>query len=192
MHILITAFEPFGGEAYNSSANVLALLPDRIGDHTMEKLMLPVVFGEAGKIVLAHPADYVFLLGEASGRKKVTPEMYARNVRNARIPDNRGLQPVNEAIFPGGPAQYETRVPVTGLVGRMQSDGYGIEVSRDAGAFVCNDTFYLVGTGSSVPVVFIHVPHEAGRYDQTVLRFIELAVKGEAAYEVPVKKREDL
>ena len=176
MRILITAFEPFGGEEYNTSAEVLKLLPDRIGKHCVEKLILPVVFGEAGRMVLEHPADVIFLLGEAGGRKTVTPEKGAENIRNARLPDNRGSRPIREPVLAGGPERYETTIPVCDIVKRMQAEGYRIEASSDAGTFVCNDTFYLVGTGSVVPVDFIHVPHGTERYDQTVLRYIELAV----------------
>ena len=63
------------------------------------------------------------------------------------------------------------------IVAEMRDDP--IEISEDAGAFVCNDTFYLVGTGSSVPVEFIHVPavpDQAEKYAGILKRFIELAI----------------
>lgn len=179
MKILITAFEPFGGEKINTSAAVLDLLPDAIGIHAVYKLLLPVVFEKAAGIALAHAADCVFLLGEAGGRSAVTPELRARNVRNARIPDNEGNRPAGEPIRAGGPDTYETVFPVQALVDRMKTEGYEIDVSGDAGTYVCNDTFYLTGTASSCPVEFIHVPHrETGTGDlaATVKRFIELAL----------------
>ncbi|MBR5109998.1 MAG: pyroglutamyl-peptidase I [Clostridia bacterium] len=175
--ILITAFEPFGGSATNTSSEVLRLLPVSIAGHPVKKLVLPVVFGKAAEAALRFPADYVFLLGEAGGRNCVTPEKRAKNLRDARIPDNAGAQPRSQRILPRGPDEYRTALPVEAIAADMQ-DG-GIAVSEDAGAFVCNDTFYLVGTGSACPVDFIHVPavpDQAEKYAETVLRFITLAV----------------
>ena len=177
--ILITAFEPFGGSPQNASAEVLRLLPDRIGECHVRKLLLPVVFGKAAEIVLQQEADAVFMLGEAGGRASVTPERLARNLRDARIPDNEGNQPKNEKILPDGAAEYHTGIPVEHIVRQMRNEGYSVAESEDAGAFVCNDTFYLVGMHGKVPVEFVHCPAETGRakeYAETVRRFIELAL----------------
>lgn len=173
--ILITAFEPFGGKKTNASAEVLQQLPEQIGEAHVRKQLLPVVFGKAAESV-SGTYDFIFLLGEA-GRETVTPETTARNLRSARIPDNEGNQPENEPIATDGPEQYRTAVQVQALVEEMQKEGYRINVSDDAGNFVCNDTFYLVGTGHKEPVEFIHVP-TAYTEDApgTVCRFIELAV----------------
>ena len=175
--ILITAFEPFGGSLINTSAEVLRLLPDVIAGHPVRKLLLPVVFGKAAETALQFPADYIFLLGEAGGRKTVTPEKKAKNRRDARIPDNEGNQPIQETILPHGPAEYRTVLPLEEIVAKMRDDA--IEISEDAGSFVCNDTFYLVGTGSSAPVAFIHIPaapDQKKEYAEILKRFMELAV----------------
>ncbi len=177
-HVLISAFEPFGGAFVNTSLEVLRRLPDRIGGWQVTKVTLPVVFGRAAEEAMRHPADLMILLGEAGGRGLVTPELYAKNVRNARIPDNAGQQPIQEIILPDGPEIYKTAVPVERIIAQMQAEGYGVAVSEDAGAFVCNDTYFLVGTGSRVPVVFIHVPALPDRADafaDAVARFIEMA-----------------
>ena len=173
--VLVTAFEPFGGRETNASLEVQRSLPDRIGGRRIERMRLPVVFGKAAETVRGS-WSHIFLLGEA-GRETVTPETTARNLRHARIPDNEGNQPDNARIRPEGPEEYRTAVPVEDIVARMQAEGYAIAVSHDAGAFVCNDTFYLVGTGNKVPVSFIHVPVSLpeGAAD-TVRRFIELAL----------------
>ena len=177
--ILITAFEPFGGKETNASAEALRSLPDQIGGYDVQKQLLPVVFGKAAESV-RDDYDFIFLLGEAA-RKTVTPETRARNIRAARIPDNEGNQPENGKIISDGPEEYRTMLPVRETVEKMTEEGYRITVSDDAGAFVCNDTFYLVGTGSKAPVGFIHVP--VIRMDgiaETVCRFIELAVSHES------------
>ena len=77
--ILITAFEPFGGSAVNTSAAVLEKLPEEIGGAGVEKALLPVVFGKAAEKALTCKADCIFLLGEAGGRTAVTPERRGRN-----------------------------------------------------------------------------------------------------------------
>ena len=176
--ILITAFEPFGGRESNTSAEVLRLLPEEIAGCSVRKLQLPVAFGKAAESVLREAADAVFLLGEAGGRAAVTPETRAVNLRDARIPDNEGNRPVKEAILPGGPEQYCTRIPVRRITARMRAEGYRAEASEDAGTFVCNDTFYTVGIRRpEIPVAFIHCPAETGmaaEYAETVRRFIEI------------------
>ncbi len=177
--ILITAFEPFGGSEVNTSAAVLEKLPGEIGGAKVEKTLLPVVFGKAAEKALSYTADCVFLLGEAGGRTAVTSELRGRNVRNARIPDNEGNKPEGGKIFVDGPEEYLTVFPVDGIVEEMKAEGYGIEVSGDAGTYVCNDTFYLTGVKSAVPVQFIHVPAErekAQEYMTTVRVFIEKCV----------------
>ena len=177
--ILVTAFEPFGGSSRNTSAEVLRLLPETIGGCAVTKTLLPVVFGTAADTALRQEADAVFLLGEAAGRAAVTPERTAVNLRDARIPDNAGRQPKGEACLPGSSAAYHTEIPAGHIVSMMQKEGYAVEVSGDAGTFVCNDTFYLVGTGRNVPVEFIHCPadpEKAPEYAKTVERFISLSV----------------
>ncbi len=182
MRMLITAFEPFGGSDRNASAEVLRQLPESITGWKIEKAVLPVVFGEAGKKALQHSADCYILLGEAGGRSTVTPELKARNVRHARIPDNAGNQPENEVILEGRPEAYYTAIPVRKIVSQMQAEGYPVAVSEDAGTYVCNDTFFLVGMNSSVPVEFIHVPADVGKAEEfarTVERFIEYVIQSQ-------------
>ncbi len=177
--ILITAFEPFGGSAVNTSAAVLEMLPEEIGGAKVEKALLPVVFGKAAEKALTCTADCIFLLGEAAGRTAVTPERRGRNERNARIPDNEGNKPEGEKILADGPEEYLTVFPVDAIVEEMKAEGYGIEVSEDAGTYVCNDTFYLAGVKSPVPVQFIHVPGEREKaevFGEIVERFIEKCV----------------
>lgn len=177
--LLITAFEPFGGERLNTSSEVLGMLPEKLCGREVRKTVLPVVFGKAAEKALSLPASCIFMLGEAGGRAEVTPELKARNLRQARIPDNEGNQPRDEKILPDGPEEYRTVFPVREAVERMRSDGYRISVSEDAGTYVCNDTFYLTGIKAGVPVAFIHVPHrteEIGELAETVRRFMELVL----------------
>ena len=177
--ILITAFEPFGERTANASAAVLERLPERICGCRVEKVLLPVVFGKAAENALRYSADYVFLLGEAGGRGTVTPEIRGVNLRDARIPDNEGNRPEKEMILPGAPEEYRTPFPVEAIAERMRTEGFDLKVSEDAGKYVCNETFFLTGIKSAVPVEFIHVPaveEKAEAYAGTVGRFVELCM----------------
>ena len=178
--ILVTAFEPFGGSNVNTSARVLSLLPERIAGLPVRKRLLPVVFGRAAEEVLEQEASLIFLLGEAGGRDRVTPETRAVNLRRARIPDNAGCQPAQEPCLPGGPEEYRTPVPAAAITARMRQEGWPIALSEDAGTFVCNDTYYLVGVRSPAPAAFIHVPaapEEARRWADTAARYMTLAAE---------------
>ena len=82
--LLITGFEPFGGESTNPSWDAVERLPDEVGGYTLTKLRLPVVFGLAARTVLDAARelqpDVILSIGQAGGRDAVTPEMVAINL----------------------------------------------------------------------------------------------------------------
>ena len=164
--LLITGFQPFGGETVNPSWEAVKLLPDRIGDFALYKLELPVVFGKAAQMVLAaaeeRQPDVILCIGQAGGRGAVTPERIGVNIRDARIPDNEGNQPKGEFVTEDGPAAYFATVPVTEIADAIQKAGIPGTVSNSAGAFVCNDVLYTLlhrFSGTEVKVGSIHVPY---------------------------------
>ena len=163
--LLITAFEPFGGEKINASEEVLKRLPDQIGEWEITKLTVPVVFGEASDSVIAKASEVqpgaILSLGQAAGRSKVTPEYVAINFKNARIPDNSGNQPLKQKICTDGPDAYFSTLSVFEMAEAIVRNGLPGEVSFSAGTYVCNDLYYSLlnhfswtGTG----VAFIHLP----------------------------------
>lgn len=163
--LLITGFDPFGGQTVNPSWEAVRLLPDRIGAYELTRLEIPTVYGEgAARILRAaeglHP-DVILSIGQAGGRRGITPEVVGINLREARIPDNSGFQPVNEPIVPDGPAAYFATVPVRAMVQAMTDAGFPCALSYSAGAFVCNDVLYTLlhrCHGTAVQAGFIHVP----------------------------------
>lgn len=163
--LLITGFDPFGGQAVNPSWRAVELLPDRIGDFVLCKLPIPTVFGEAAKMVLEKAAEFqpdvILCVGLAGGRDAVTPERIAVNIRDARIPDNAGNQPTGEFVAPEGPAAYFATVPVRAMAQAIRDAHIPAAVSNSAGAFVCNDVLYSLlhhYAGTDVKAGFIHVP----------------------------------
>lgn len=163
MRILITGFEPFGADSENASQSAVDLLADRWSHESVQLLtgILPVEFGRAGtalhELVARYRPDAVIAVGEAGGRSRVTPEARGVNEMDARIPDNAGLQPRSEAIFPAGPAERPATLDVQALADAADAAGVPAEVSEDAGRFVCNYVAYLLG-GIEVPAAFVHVP----------------------------------
>ena len=165
MQLLVTYFEPFGGEAMNASAQAAALLPERVGNWQIVKCCLPVVFALAGEqcrtLIDALRPDAVLMLGQAGGREAVTPELIARNRRWARIPDNTGRSPLGEPVVPGGQDALFATLPVEAMTEAIRSAGLPAALSASAGLYVCNDLFYTVLhhlRGSDTPAAFVHVP----------------------------------
>ncbi|MCQ4208897.1 pyroglutamyl-peptidase I [Streptomyces longispororuber] len=166
--VLLTGFEPFGGEAVNPSWQAASLVaaepPDGV---SVTAVQLPCVFGESvaalRRAVAEARPDLVVCLGQAGGRPGVTVERVALNVDDARIPDNAGAQPIDEPVVPGGPAAYFSSLPVKACVAAMRSAGVPAALSNTAGTFVCNHVAYGLAhlLATELPGVrggFVHVP----------------------------------
>lgn len=163
--LLITGFDPFGGESINPAWEAVRLLPDVIRDFELVKLEIPTVFGAAAQVVIdkaeeIHP-DAIISVGQAGGRAAVTPEMVGINLRYASIPDNMGALPCDIPIAEGGPAAYFSTLPVRAMAKAICDAGLPGAVSYSAGSFVCNDVLYSLlhrFDGTEVRAGFIHVP----------------------------------
>ena len=164
--LLITGFEPFGGQTINPSWEAVLRLPDVIGEYELTKLCVPVIFGEAARIVIAEAesisADAVIAVGQAGGRAAITTELVGINLRHAEIPDNKGNQPKDEPINANGEKAYFSTLPVRRMAEAISDSGIAANVSYSAGAYVCNDLLYTLLShfeGSKTRVCFIHVPY---------------------------------
>ena len=164
--LLITGFDPFGGETVNPAWEAVKSLPDEIGEYVLCKLGIPTAFGLGAQMVLEKAAqfrpDLILCIGQAGGRDAVTPERIAVNIRDARIPDNRGFQPSGERIVPEGPAAYFATVPVEKMAQAIRDAHIPGAVSNTAGTYVCNDVLYTLlhhFAGTQTRVGFIHVPY---------------------------------
>lgn len=167
-HILVTGFEPFGGETINPSWEVVKQLAGMIiDDCRVVTRQLPCVFGESLTVLNAaidelNPA-VVIAVGQAGGRVDITVERVGINVDDARIPDNRGQQPIDVAIVPGGPAAWFSSLPIKAMVAAMREKGIPASVSQTAGTFVCNHVMYgllhKIGENAEIKGGFIHIPY---------------------------------
>ncbi|MBR2067439.1 MAG: pyroglutamyl-peptidase I [Solobacterium sp.] len=168
MKILMTAFEPFGKDKINASEEALKLLPKEIDGVEIDKMILPVLYKEAAvKIYDAlceEGYSAVIAIGQAAGRKAITPEAIGINVMHARIQDNAGRMPQHRKLLEGGKDAYFSTLPNEIIVEKIKEAGIPSEVSYHAGTFVCNDVLYHLMYDISVyfPNVlggFIHVPN---------------------------------
>ncbi|MGK8186260.1 pyroglutamyl-peptidase I [Serratia marcescens] len=193
--VLITGFEPFGGERLNPSWEVVKQLNDLelVGTRIVAR-QLPCVFGAALEALNAAIDEVqplmVLAVGQAGGRTDITIERVAINVDDARIPDNQGQQPVDEPIVAGGPAAYFSNLPIKAMVSSMREAGIPASVSQTAGTYVCNHVMYgllhRLSGQREVKGGFIHIPYlpeQAATHPgapsmaaSTVLFALELAV----------------
>lgn len=168
MKILITGFEPFGGESVNPAYEAVKLLPDMAGDIQIVKMEIPTVFGEAGKVVetgiLQHQPDAVICVGQAGRRADIGVERVAINLVEASIQDNAGNQPMDVKVQEDGDTAYFATIPVKAMVKNIKDHGIPASISYTAGTYVCNsvmyDLLYLIDRKyPSIRGGFIHVPY---------------------------------
>ena len=164
-HILVTGFEPFGGETVNPAWECALRMEGPLFGYTVHALKIPTVFSEAARAVLEEAAllrpEFIFMLGQAGGREYVTPEKYARNFLSARLPDNAGIRPEDGPVLPGFPEILETPVAAETLAEELSLGGLPLRLSENAGSFVCNETYYrilLALMDTQTQALFIHVP----------------------------------
>jgi pyroglutamyl-peptidase len=166
--VLVTGFEPFGGEASNPSWDICNRLPREIAGMRVEICRVPCEFRRSIEAVAAaierHRPSLVVCLGQAGGRTHLGVERVGINVDDARIPDNAGSQPVDEAIASNGPPAYFATLPVKAMVAAMRAAGAPTTVSNSAGTYVCNHLMYgvlhyLAASGIEARAGFIHVPY---------------------------------
>lgn len=168
MKILVTGFDPFGGEAVNPAYEAVKLLPDNIAGAEIVKLEIPTEFKRSMEFleeaIRREMPDAVISVGQAGGRAEITPERVAINLADARIPDNAGNQPEDEALIADGPAAYFTTLPLKKMVKSVQDRGIPCRISYSAGTYVCNSVMYRVlhlaeVSGMGFCAGFIHVPY---------------------------------
>ena len=126
MKILLTGFDPFGGETVNPAFEAVKLLPDTIAGAEIVKQEVPTEFIRAGEVleaaIQANQPDVVICIGQAGGRSAITPEKVAINLMDGRIADNAGYQPIDVTIQEDGETAYFTSLPVKAMVQNIKDD----------------------------------------------------------------------
>ena len=205
MKILVTGFDPFGGEPINPAIESVKRLPDNIAGAEIIKLEIPTVrkksLEKKEEAINKHNPDVILSIGQAGGRFDISIERVGINLDDFRIPDNEGNQTIDEPIFPDGENAYFVKLPVKAMVQNVQKNNIPASVSYTAGTFVCNHVLYGVmyliekkykGKKSG----FIHIPFLPEQVvDKRNTPSMELStiVKGlTAAIEAIVKNDEDI
>lgn len=169
MKILVTGFEPFGGETINPAFDAVAKIPSEVAGAEIVKVTLPVVYKECADVlrpaILEHKPDAVLCVGQAGGRFDISVEKVAINLGEARIPDNAGNSPSDEKLVEDGKNAYFASIPVKAIVKNIQDKGIPAHISYTAGTFVCNDIMYrllhMIETEfQNIRGGFIHVPFD--------------------------------
>lgn len=166
--ILLTGFDPFGGENINPSWEaVRALHGRRIGGHRVVARLLPTEFAASLRMLKAavrETAPAILLgVGQAGGRERLSIERVAINLQDARIPDNTGAQPIDLPVIAGAPAAYFSTLPVKAMLAALREHGLPASLSHTAGTYVCNHVAYamlhLAATRRGVRAGFMHIPY---------------------------------
>jgi pyroglutamyl-peptidase len=168
--VLLTAFEPFGGETVNASWEAAKLVDRwRCGEAVVASQMLACAYeicvSEFAEAVERLKPGVVLMTGQAARRGMVSVERFARKGASVARPDNLGVAP---GAAGEGPDVLEATVP-TGLVARAIRDaGVAARVSTDAGDYVCNHLYYgalrrLAALSPAPAAVFIHLPAAPGQ-----------------------------
>lgn len=205
-NVLLTGFEPFGGERINPSGEIARALDGEIANgHRVVSAILPVAFASTLPMLEAlletHRPVLVLATGQAGGRSELAIERVAANLIDARIADADGLQPIDEPVIADAPAAYFSTLPVKAMLARLRVLGIPAGLSQTAGSYVCNQAFYalahLVATRyRGTRAGFVHVPwlpEQAVRHHGQPSMALETMIAGvRAAIECAVATRRDL
>ena len=165
--ILVTGFDPFGGEPINPAWEAVKELNGyESNGYTVVTKMIPTVRYDSVNTVREAIREYnpeaILLVGQAGGRPDITVERVAINVDDFRIPDNKGNQPKDEIIVEGGNPAYFATLPIKHMVSGLQHAGIPASISNTAGTFVCNHIFYGVAHevhDKGIRCGFVHIPY---------------------------------
>ena len=166
--MLVTAFDPFGGETVNPALEAVRQLPREIDGVAVVTCEIPTVFGKCVDVLLAaverEKPDAVLCVGQAGGRPNITVERIAINCDDARIKDNKGNQPIDCKIAADGANAYFSTLPIKAMVQDMLAAGIPAAVSNTAGTFVCNHLMYgalhyATNKRPNIRVGFVHIPY---------------------------------
>ncbi|PEB59750.1 pyroglutamyl-peptidase I [Bacillus cereus] len=204
--VLLTGFDPFGGESINPAWEVAKSLHEKtIEEYKIISKQVPTVFQKSISVLKEYieelNPEMIICIGQAVGRPDITIERIAINIDDARIADNEGNQPVDVPVIEEGPAAYWSTLPMKAIVKRLHEEGIPASVSQTAGTFVCNHLFYglmheLEKRDKKIKGGFIHIPflpEQASNYPgqpsmslSTISKGIELAIEVTMTVEVDI------
>lgn len=206
MKVLITGFDPFGGESINPAWEAVKAMKDNVDGIEVIKLQIPTVFKKSAEKLFAgideYKPDVVICIGQAGGRYDMSVERVAINMDDGRIPDNEGYQPIDTPVYEDGENAYFATLPIKGIVEEIKSAKIPASVSNTAGTYVCNHImysllYYISKNNLDIKGGFIHVPYITEQVVDkknmpymevaTITKALECAVQALNKYKVDVK-----
>ena len=150
--------------------NPTAGLVEALSTRVEYSATLPVEYDRTQRLFQDYLSQYApsiwVGLGLASARTTIALEAIALNVQHSDGADNAGMYRKNTQIVPGGPAAYQTQLPLAEVVAVLRQHHVEAHVSYHAGTFLCNQVYYQAArwaASSDTPLqtaLFIHIPPE--------------------------------
>lgn len=166
--VLITGFEPYGGDKINPSEMVARSLEGRlISGRPLSVRILPAetrtMRERLEQTLLAEDPDVVIATGQFGGRTAMALERVAVNVLDFEHPDNVGVMRKGDVIARGNADARLSNLPFERIVEAWHANGVPGYVSNSAGTFLGNQVLYeLLGLteSSSSPIIagLVHLP----------------------------------
>ena len=193
--VLVTGFEPFGGNNTNVSQTVALRLSgvrtvlcpwsDTPVEVEVDVAILSVdelgADATAQRIRNGERWDAILHLGLCESCVEPRVERLAHDWLNMRIPDNQGRQ------VSGRPIDGEGHRGSWLDVSMWDSDRFPVnfDVSYDAGAYLCNETYHATLKAQCMheqeatmpsPTLFLHLPSEQRMAVQTAIDFVDVCL----------------
>lgn len=166
--VLITGFEPYGGDKINPSEMVARSLEGRlISGRPLSVRVLPAetrtLRERLERALFEEDPDIVIALGQAGGRTAMALERVAVNILDFEHPDNVGVMRKGDVVTRGGADARLSNLPFEKIIDAWHANGVPGYVSNSAGTFLGNQALYetLGLTENSIPPVItglIHLP----------------------------------
>jgi pyroglutamyl-peptidase len=159
--LLVTAFEPFGGQTVNISQ--LALEHIASTDLDIRSVLLPcdsiVAPREAVRRARLRDVQSILLLGEDRRFAVPTVETECYNWLNYDVSDELGRQPKAGFIVTGAPAKLSSPFDARLIRYRLLAQGIETEQSTDPGRHLCNHVYFCLRHFlPEKPALLLHLP----------------------------------
>lgn len=160
--ILMTGFEPFGGQKVNPSWQAVQgiIAPEGI---ELIRRELPVRWYDTSAAVKALleelQPDAILLTGQAGGAERIRVERVGLNLRDAGSADNAGVIVRDTPVFEGAPTAYFSTFAYKEILAALTGAGLPAAYSFSAGAYLCNEALYTaLHLLPEAKCGFIHLP----------------------------------
>lgn len=163
--VLVTAFEPFGGDTVNASWEAAKRVDgfcfdDAVVAARMLACAFEICLSEFAMAFERLGPCAVLMTGQAARRGSISVERFARRRASGAAPDNCGR---SCAALASGPDVAEATVSARAVTRAIQEAGYVARVSDDAGCYVCNHLYYnalryLAARSPATSAIFVHLP----------------------------------